>query len=160
MTLPALKVWEQIEAAFPAGLPAQPITTCDCVECREVRANLGHLRWTEVLPPAIEKTFGSIPLLTDEAFQALLPAFLFRALDGGVDRENKFLEWTLYALCSAYEEDEPTTEKADAKLRKKIARFTESQRACVRAFLALVTAAPDLAFHHKLIAHALSAVWA
>jgi hypothetical protein len=90
MTLPASKVWEQIEAAFPAVLPSQPITTCDCEECRDVRATLGHLRWTEVLPPAIEKHFGSLPLLTDEAFHALLPAFLFRALHGGVDRVNKF----------------------------------------------------------------------
>jgi hypothetical protein len=63
-------------------------------------------------------------------------------------------------LCSAYEEDEPTTEEADAKLCKKIARFTEPQRACMRAFLALVTVAPELAFHHEPIAHALSPIWA
>jgi hypothetical protein len=111
-----------------------------------------------VLPAAIDNQFGSLPLLTDEAFQALLPAFLFRALDD-IDPENKFLEWSLYALCGAYEEDEVTTEAADTKLRKRIARFTEPQRASVRAFLSLVTAAPDLAFHHAPIAHAVATIW-
>ncbi len=158
MTEAACRVWEQIDAAFPLVLPSQPITSCDCEECLDVRANLGNLRWKDVLPPAIEKHFGSLPLLTDGAFQALLPAFLFHAL-GDINRENKFLEWTLYALCGAYEENEETTESADANLRRRIARFTDQEREAVRAFMVLVTGAPDLAFHHKPIAHALSVIW-
>jgi hypothetical protein len=158
MTAASCKVWEQVAAAFPPALPAQPITTCDCEECQDIRANLGHLCWTEVLPPTIERHFGSLPLLTAEAFQVLLPAFLFRAL-GDISQENKFLEWTLYALCGAYEEDDATTEAADAKLRNRITNFSEPQRESVRSVLGLVTTAPDLAFHHKPIAHALSAIW-
>jgi len=65
----------------------------------------------------------------------------------------------LYSLCSAYEEDEATTERADAHLRKRIAGFTEAQRASVRAFLRVVAATPDLAFHHVPVSHALSAIW-
>jgi hypothetical protein len=158
MTPASRKVWEQIAAAFPPILPSQPITTCDCEECLDVRANLGHLRWIDVLPPAIEKHFGSLPLLTEDAFQALLPAFLFRALDD-FSPENKFLEWTLYTVCGAYEEDEATTEAADAELRRRIARFTEPQRNSVRAFLALAATAPDLDFHQAPVAHALAAIW-
>lgn len=158
MTTVSRKVWEQVAAAFPSALPAQPITACECEECQGVRANLGHLRWTEVLPSAIDKHFGSLPLLTAEAFQALLPAFLFRAL-GDISRENKFLEWTLYALCGGHEEDDATTEAAEAELRNRITRFSKPQRESVRAFLELVTTAPDLAFHHRPIAYALSAFW-
>ena len=140
-------------------MPAQPITACDCEECQEVRANLGELRWNQILPAAIDKHFGSLPLLTDESFEALLPAFLFRAL-GEIDPDNKFLEWTLYALCGAYEKDEATIEAVDTERRKRIARFTEPQRASVRAFLGLVKAEPSLAFHHEPIAHALATIWA
>src|SRR5215469_7632507 len=140
MTSASARVWEQIAAAFPANLPPQPVTPCDCDECQDIRANLGHLRWVDVLPPATDKTFGSLPLLTDEAFQALLPAFLFRALEE-INPENKFLEWTLYTLCGAYEENAATTEATDALLR-----FTRQQREAVRALLTLVSAAPDLDF--------------
>ena len=158
MTPASAKVWEQIASAFPATLPEQPITICDCDECQEVRANLGHLRWNDALPHAADKTFGSLPLLTDDAFQALLPAFLHRALED-VNPENKFLEWTLYALCGAYDEDEVTTEATDAERRTRIALFTKPQREAVRAFLTLVTGATNLRFHHDPVAHALSAIW-
>jgi hypothetical protein len=90
MMMSSLRVWEQIATAFPPFLPAQPITTCGCEECQDVRANLGHLRWNEILPTATDKQFGSLPLLTDEAFHALLPAFLFCALED-INPENKFL---------------------------------------------------------------------
>ena len=91
MNAASKKVWEQIASVFPPILPSQPITTCDCEECLDVRGNLGHLPWKDILPPAVEKHFGSLPLLTDDAFQALLPAFLFRALDD-ISPENK--SWT------------------------------------------------------------------
>ena len=158
MTAASKQVWEQIATAFRPVLPTQPITTCDCEECLDVRANFGHLRWNGILPPAAEKHFGSLPLLTDDAFQALLPAFLFRALDD-ISPDNKFLEWTLYALCGAYEENEATTQATDAERRKRIARFNESQRESVRAFLELVKAAPKLDSHRDAITHALAAIW-
>jgi hypothetical protein len=157
MTPASAEVWEQIATAFPANLPAQPVTACECDECQDVRANLGQLRWVDVLPPAADKTFGSLPLLTDDAFQALLPAFLFRALED-INPENKFLEWTLSALCGANEDDE-VTEAIDADRRGRIARFTEPQREAVRAFLSLVASVPSLRFHHNTVAHALSAIW-
>jgi len=136
----------------------QPITGCDCEECLEIRANLGHLRWNDVLAPAVDKCFGALPLLTDEAFHALLPAFLFRALQD-VSRENKYLEWTLYSLCGAYQEDEGETEASAAKLRERIANFTPAQRAAVRALLELVRTEPSLESHHEPIAYALPAIW-
>ena len=158
MTPASAKVWELITAAFPLALPAQPITTCSCEECRDVRANLGHLRWNEILPPAIDKHFGSLGLLTDEAFRYLLPAFLFHALSD-LSKDNKFLEWALYAFCGPYEEDEATTRDEDARVRKRIARFSEPQREAVRAFLGLMSTVPELEFHHQPIAHALSVIW-
>jgi hypothetical protein len=154
----SIKLWEQITASFPADLPEQPITSCDCEECRDVRANLGHLRWNEILPPAIEKHFGSLCLLTDQAFQLLLPAYLFYAL-GDLNPDNQYLEWTLYTLCGAYEEDEATTQEVAAEQRKRIAGFSEPQRAAVRAFLSLAMAEPELAFHHKAIDNALVEIW-
>lgn len=48
LTPASLRVWEGITAVFLPTLAAQPITTCDCEECRDLRANLGHLRWNEV----------------------------------------------------------------------------------------------------------------
>jgi hypothetical protein len=117
------------------------------------------LRWNEVLPAALDKHFGSLPLLTDEAFRALLPAYLFHSLSDLSD-QNKVLEWTLYTLCSVYDEDEDNTADADAELRKRIADFTEPQRAAVRAFLELTAATPGISGGHRdAIAHALSAVW-
>jgi hypothetical protein len=156
MTPDSSKVWARIAAAFPAVLPLQPITACDCEECQDVRASLGHLSWSGILAPAIDKHFGSLPLLTDEAFHALLPAFLFHAL-ADINHRNKVLEWTLYSLCGRYEEDEAAT--GDAGIRARIGRFTVPQRDAIRAFLRLVPAAPDLAFHHDPIARALSAFW-
>ena len=82
---------------------------------------------------------------------------LFRTL-GEIDPDNKVLEWTLYALCSACEEDEETSEAVDAGRGKRVTRFTEPQRASVRAFLGLVTSAPGFAFHHEPIAPALEAI--
>jgi|SRR5215471_12326713 len=159
MTSASSKVWEQIVAAFPPVLPSAPIATCSCQECQGVREDLGNLRWNEIHPTVIDRQFGSLPLLTDEAFQALLPAFLFRALDP-VAPDNYSLEWTLYALCGAYEEDAATTEQCDEYLRMRIAGFTRLQHAAVRSFLKLVAGAPDLTCYHQPIAHALSAIWA
>ena len=99
-------------------------------------------------------------MLTDDAFQALLPAFLFYALSG-MNHDNKILEWTLYALCGTYhEEDRVTAENAEVQLRQRIAGFTDAQRAAVRAFLSMAAAEPELEWHHEPIAHALSAIWA
>ena len=158
MTSESAAVWERITAAFPPTLPTQPVTKCDCDECQQICANLGYLRWVDVLPPAAEKSFGALPLLTDEAFHALLPVFLFRALED-ISPENKFLEWTLYALCGAYEEDDAPGNATDAERRRRIAGFTQAQRNAVRAFLTLVSTAPLLDFHHQPIQHALSAIW-
>lgn len=160
MTSESLDVWRQIVEAFPVVLPEQPVTTCDCEECRDVRANLGHLRWNEVLPPAIDKHFGSLPLLTNDAFRALLPAYLFHALSDLSDR-NKVLEWTLYTLCAVYDEADESAAESDADLRRRMAYFTDPQRAAVRAFLRLVAATPGISSGHRdAVAHALAAVWA
>lgn len=104
MTEASLEVWKQIIEAFPAYLPQQPITPCECEECLGVRAGLGQLRWNEILSEAIGQEFGSLPLLTEDAFHALLPAFLLPALSDLSD-ENHSLEWVLYALCGEYESD-------------------------------------------------------
>jgi len=119
------------------GINIAPITT------RDVRANLGHLRWNDILAPAIEKHFRSLPLLTDDAFQTLLPAFFFRVLEA-ISPENQALEWTLHTLCGAYEEDEATMHATNAERQKRFASFTGPQRQSVRAFLELVNTAPKL----------------
>ena len=159
MTSESLDVWAQIVEAFPAVLPEQPVTVCDCDECRDVRANLGHLRWNEVLPPAIDKHFGSLPQLTNDAFQALLPAYLFHALSD-VSERNEVLEWTLYTLCAVYDEDDDCGAESDADLRRRISNFTGQQRTAVRAFLARIAATPGISGGHRdAAAHALAAVW-
>ena len=151
MTAESRQVWEQIAAAFPAVVPSEPITPCDCEECLDVRANLGNCRWNDILPATVEKCFGSLPLLTDEAFQALLPAFLFRALNG-VSNKNQVLEFTLYTLCPS--------RAIKPRQRRRISRLTESQRESVRAFLRLMSTEPALQWHHDAIMYALSAYWA
>ena len=160
MTSESLDVWAQIVAAFPSVPPEQPVTACDCDECRNVRANLGHLKWDEILPPAIDKHFGSLPLLANGAFRALLPAYLFHALSDLSER-NKVLEWTLYTVCAVYDEGDDCAAESEDDLRRRIADFTDPQRAAVRAFLALVAATPGISRGHRTaIAHALAAVWA
>lgn len=159
MTAESLDAWAQIVEAFPSVLPEQPVTLCDCDECRDVRANLGHLRWDEVLPPAIYKHFGSLPLLTTDAFQALLPAYLFHALSD-ISERNKVLEWTLYTLCPVYDKDDESAAQSDAYLRRRISNFTTPQRAAIRAFLSLIAATPGIGCSDRdAIAHSLSAVW-
>jgi hypothetical protein len=149
----------QVTDAFLPVLPPQPVTECDCEECLDVRANLGHLCWNEILPPAIDTHFGSLALLTDNAFRALLPAYLFHSLRD-LNGQNKVLEWTLYALCANYDEDDESAADADANLRKRIAGFSAPQRAAVRAFSELSAATPGISDGHgDAIAHALSAIW-
>jgi hypothetical protein len=116
MTPSSQCAWERIVEAFPPVLPAQPITRCACAECLNVRADLGRLRWNDPLSPSLQKQFGSLPLLADEAFCALLPAFLFCA-PGDVSPKNEVLEFTLYALCGAHEEDQATKEATAANRR-------------------------------------------
>lgn len=157
MTSESSSVWAQIREAFPPVLPPQPVTVCACDECLDVRANFGHLRWDQVLRPAIGKGFGWLPLLTEEAFQALLPAFLFYALQD-LREQNKVLEWTLYALCGSYVTED--AESSDPHPRNRAGQFTEAQRAAVRAFLELVASVPNMgAGHRDAIAHGLAIGW-
>jgi hypothetical protein len=53
----------------------------------------------------MDEHFGSLPLLSPEAFATFLPAWLTRSLRDLDAKDQKFREWTLYQL-ALYHEDE------------------------------------------------------
>jgi len=151
----ARNVWNEIVDAFPPVTPSQPVTLCDCEECLEVRANLGHVAWNHVLPPAIEHCFGSLPPLTDESFHALLPAYLLHAF-ADLGDHNKVFEWTLYSLCGP--EDGADHDPEDAGLREKAMLFSPEQRRAVRSFLFLAGSVREIREQHDVMGAA-ATIW-
>src|ERR1700730_2045732 len=93
----AQQLRDQIRLAFPATQFYGPITSCDCEECTDIREELRHKRWDEISIAFLDRTC-SPTLLTPEAFNAFLPAYLLRALDD-LSEYSVVVEFTVYSLC-------------------------------------------------------------
>jgi hypothetical protein len=87
----------QISKSFPATQFYGSIPSCDCAECTHVREELRPKRWDQISTTFLDFTC-SPTLLTPEAFNALLPAYLLRTLDD-LDRHSVVVEFTVYSLC-------------------------------------------------------------
>ena len=74
-----------------------PLSKLEREECTGIREELRHKRWDEVPVTSLDLTY-SPTLLTPEAFNAFLPAYLLRALDD-LSRHSVVVEFTVYSLC-------------------------------------------------------------
>lgn len=113
---------QQIHSAFPADTFLGSVTNgCKCGECVELARSLSRKRWDAIESETINRQFGSLPLLSSEAFSAFLPAWLMRSLDSLDADEQKFREWTLYALAlyhdDKYDDADELPVKTDRLLR-------------------------------------------
>jgi hypothetical protein len=64
--------------------------------------SLKHLSWDNISDEVMDVQFGSPPLLTTEAFQAFLPAWLLRSLAGLDLEQHKVRECTLGQLAKRF----------------------------------------------------------
>ena len=134
-------VRRHIQAAFPARAFFGPITGgCKCDECAELSKSLRQQSWDTLSDNTMDAQFGSLPLLSPEAFAAYLPAWLMRSLDSPDNEQQKFREWTLYTL-ALYHDVEDGVEELLRKtdwLRWRAERLTPEQIAAIGAFLQFI----------------------
>lgn len=75
------------------------IATHACAECDELRASLHPYHSDDVPAEVIDKHRWDLPLLSDEAKQYYLPAWIVRSID---DPQSDYTEALLYALDSGH----------------------------------------------------------
>ena len=159
----AQQLRNQIRQAFPATQFDGPITSCDFEECTDIREELRHKRWNEVSIAFLDHTC-SPTLLTPEAFNAYLPAYLLRALDD-LSRDSIVVEFTVYSLCPNDPDEDGLQAHAgsDYQMNRlfQVARFmTPAQVQAIRAFLMFVQEnAGDGEWLGPFIKRALETVW-
>lgn len=161
---------DQIRLAFPATQFDGPITPCECAECTDLRKELRHKRWDEISAAFLDFTC-SPTLLTPEAFQAFLPAYLHRALDhlsgdspDDLGFDSVVVEFTVYCLCPSppAKAQEATVSRDDqvSRLLERARLMSPAQIQAIRAFLVLVQEnARNAEWYRPFIASALERVW-
>src|SRR6266436_3269447 len=129
---------EQIRLAFPATLFYGPITSCDCEECKDIQQELRHKRWDEIPAEFLDLTCSPM-LLTPEAFNAFLPAYILRALDD-LSRHAVVVEFTVYSLCPGDpQEDGPEVgARRVSDLLERARLMSAAQIQAIRAFLVFI----------------------
>ena len=73
--------------AFPSHAVTGVIAPHECEECSALRERLSQSGWESIPDSFVEEYSGSLPLLSPEAYNAYLPAWLRAAVrnpDGGV----------------------------------------------------------------------------
>jgi hypothetical protein len=66
--------------AFPLRIADGPAAPHDCPECSEIRAQLDGCTWIAIPDAFIEEHEDILPLLSEDARNALLPAWLRQAI--------------------------------------------------------------------------------
>jgi hypothetical protein len=77
----------ELRLCFPQRLVSGVIAPHECEECSALREHLAPRTWSEVTDDFTEQYSGSLPLLSPDAYNAYLPAWLRAALhkpDGDV----------------------------------------------------------------------------
>jgi hypothetical protein len=96
------EVRRQIRSAFPTEPFLGPVTGgCKCLECTELTESLRHRKWDALDNQTMDAQFGSLPLLSPEAFSTFLPAWLMRSLDNKADGADE-LSRSIRAKSSLY----------------------------------------------------------
>jgi len=159
----AQQLRNQIRLAFPVTQFDGPITSCDCEECTGIREELRHKRWDEVPVTFLDLTC-SPTLLTPEAFNAFLPAYLLRALDD-LSRHSVVVEFTVYSLCPNDSQENGQGAHAGSedgvnRLLQRARLMSLAQIQAIRAFLMFVQEnAGDGEWFRPFVARALENVW-
>lgn len=66
--------------AFPPKAFSGEVASHNCAECQEIRATLGGASWWSVPAAFIQKHSDHLPLLTQQAYKAFLPAWMCEAV--------------------------------------------------------------------------------
>jgi hypothetical protein len=69
----------QIRKAFPERRVSGPIALGSYDDCEALRLMLENATWIEIPAEFVTAHDGSLPLLTDDAYRAFLPAWLLQA---------------------------------------------------------------------------------
>ena len=95
----AQEVEQQLRAAFPAKQFSGVVTHgCTCEECTDLEASFRDQSWNTVSEETMRAHYDGLPLLSDEALVAFLPAWLSRALSDLDDGHQPCREFALYFL--------------------------------------------------------------
>ncbi|HWY48036.1 MAG TPA: DUF6714 family protein [Bryobacteraceae bacterium] len=153
------RVRNEIRATFPSKQYYGPITACDCDESKEIREELWHKRWDEI-PTAFLDLTCSPTLLTPEAFQAFVPAYMLRGLDDLIG-DRVVLEFTVYSLCPDAEPDKDTAKQVkETRLRARAKMMSPAQVQAIRSFLTFVAAnAENRELLRPMVGAALDSIW-
>jgi hypothetical protein len=71
---------QQLRAAFPEQQVTGLIAPHDCEDCYALRAMLENSTWSSIPPEFVKANCDALPLLTHEAYLAVLPAWLLHAI--------------------------------------------------------------------------------
>jgi hypothetical protein len=161
--LGAEEVGWQIRSAFPPEPFFAPITDgCKCDECYDLATRLSHQTWDALDDETMDAHFGSLPLLSAEAFSAFLPVWLMRSLDDLEAEQQKFREWTLYAI-ALYDDDQDGPDELTQSINRfrwHAERLSPQQVAADRSFLRLtLDVAAITEWDRESITRALDRVW-
>ncbi len=74
-------VIEIIQTAFPRKRIEGPVTKHRCIECDSLNDMLAGHRWDEISNDLIDDNYEVLPLISDDAYLKILPAWLKRAAD-------------------------------------------------------------------------------
>lgn len=75
-----LTLEERLRLAFPEREVSGDIAPHDCEECNALQFNLEKTTWTRVPSEFVKANDGALPLLTEDAYAAFLPAWLLQAV--------------------------------------------------------------------------------
>ncbi len=70
----------QLHDAFPERKVLGAIAHHACEECCALRLQLAHTTWSHIPAEFVRESDGSLPLLTEEAYIAFLPAWLLQGI--------------------------------------------------------------------------------
>ena len=154
---------QKIESSFPAERFFGPVTGgCACDECSALTNSFRHEAWNTLTDQVMDERFGSLPLLSPEAFATFLPAWLTRSLRDLDAKDQKFREWTLYQL-ALYHEDEDGPDdftRITQRLRRDSEQLTPEQVELVGDFLRLIRERACISeFDDESIGRSLELVW-
>lgn len=153
---------QRIQSVFPSQPFFGSITNgCACDECTALVKSLYGRKWDALDNETMDVQFGSLSLLTLEAFTIFVPAWLIRSLDNIDAEEQKFREWTLYSLALYSDEDGPDELSAEIeKLRQQSDQLNPEQLRVIADFLRLIhDRTPISKWNQESIRRSLELIW-
>jgi hypothetical protein len=131
-----IKVFAEVEQ------PAKDnIVLHECEECRGVRNDFTNVKWQKASGELLENNYDKIPLLSPEAFNYFLPAYLLYTLNNFNDDFSVVCDYTLYAITPEKNwKDE--NGNISSYWKEKFSLFTTAQMNAIYHFLELARQNP------------------